>query len=473
MKFGVDYRRLNSTLLPESPLAGYEYYSEGNLLANTADYVYNESYQAFYPGITSFAAYAEDQWQVNRRLTLSYGLRWDVDPAPTVRRGNQLVTLVNQNNLSQLALGAPGAPYKTYYYDFAPRLGVTYLVRPTPKYETQVRGGVGVFYDSAVNQGNAQLGYYSPGFSGYNSFCPYSYCNYNGQYGFPLPPQLSYTPIQYPPTPPFTSTFYAISPHFANPYTVQANVALQQDFGASNALTLTYIGAFYRKGIEYNDMNINAVNPNFQFVEFETNRLRSAYNAAQVVFQHRVTNGLFAYAGYTWAHDIGQNQINSFTPYEKGNLGGDVRSNFNAVLTWNFPYNPPNHLVSSILGHWGADLRFMARTGFPITLYGAKSSNALARFEFCSEPADLLDGYKQWQADPRRKATQSSRVYSSAGWGKRYSAAQLFPRIRDESVKLCDSQRLPDLRNSSPSIPGRGFQPAEPPGFRFNRQYTV
>lgn len=190
------------------------------------------------------------------------------------------------------------------------------MARSTPGFETQIRGGLGVFYDSAANQGNALLGLYSPGFSGYNSFCAYSYCNYGAQ-SFPLPPQFRYTPIQYPPVPPFTSTYYAISPHFANPYTVQANLALQQDLGKSDAITFAYVGAFYRKGIEYLDEYINPVNPNFSFVDFETNGLRSAYNSGQFTYQHRVSNGLFAYAGYTWAHAITQNQINAFTPYER------------------------------------------------------------------------------------------------------------------------------------------------------------
>jgi len=376
LKFGLEYRVLNSTQLPESPLVGYEYYSEGTLLANTSDYIYNEAYGDFYPGIKDFAMYGQDQWQLNRRLNLSYGLRWDYMPPPTLRRGNVPYTLLNQDNLSALALGSPTAPYNTYNDDFAPRLGVTYLVRSTTGYETQVRGGVGVFYDSAANQGNAQIGVYSPGFSGYNSFCPYSYCNISGQYSLPLPPRYLYTPIQYPPAPPFTSTYYAISPHFANPYTIQANVGLQQDFGANNAVTFNYVGSFYRKGIEFNDIYVFPYNPDFQFVDFETNGLRSAYNSGQFIFQHRWNKGLYAYAAYTWAHDIDQNDINAFTPYEKENAAGDVRSNFNAVLTWDIPYASGNRVQKAVLGHWGLDMRFMARTGFPITLAGQKQSDA-------------------------------------------------------------------------------------------------
>jgi len=285
-------------------------------------------------------------------------------------------TLINQTNLSQLALGSPTAPYDTYYFDFAPRFGGAYLLHAAQGRETQLRGGAGVFYDAATSQGNSLIGLYSPGFSGENSFCPYSYCNYDGQYSFPLPPQYLNTPIQYPPAGPFTATYYGIAPHFTNPYTIQANVTLQQDVGANNAFTLTYVGAYYRKGIRFDEYYINPINPTFQFVDLETNGLRSAYNSGQFVFQHRISRGLFAYAGYTWAHDIGQNQMNPYTPYEKGNAGGDVRSNFNAVLTWNLPYTSANRFSSALLGHWGLDARFMARTGFPLTIDGPSTADA-------------------------------------------------------------------------------------------------
>ena len=112
-------------------------------------------------------------------------------------------TLTNQNNLSELALGSGGSPYKSYYYDFGPRLGATYLLRATPGYETQLRAGAGVVYDAADDQGDGLIGLSSPGFSGVNTFCPASYCNYNGQYSFPLPAQYVYTPIQNPPRTPF------------------------------------------------------------------------------------------------------------------------------------------------------------------------------------------------------------------------------------------------------------------------------
>lgn len=375
MKFGVGYRRLNSTQLPESPSTGFDFNGTSTLLSNQPDYIYNDSTSLFYPGVQNFAAYAEDQWQINPRLSLSYGLRWDLMPPETLRRGHMPYTLIHQDDLSQLAVGGPGPAYNTSYSNFAPRLGMTYLARTTMGYETQIRGGVGLYYDSAVNQGNALIGVYSPGFSGDNSFCPYSYCNYDAQYSFPLPTKYRYTPITNPPVPPYTSTFYGISPHFANPYTIQLNTAVQQELGSNNAVTFDYVASFYRKGIQWTSIYEYPYNHNFQFVEFQTNGLRSAYNAGDVVFQHRFSRGLYAYASYNWAHDITMNQVNNYTPYEKSDAGGDVRNNFNAAVTWSIPYHSSNKALRAVLSHWGIDLRAMARSGFPLTLYGKSEAD--------------------------------------------------------------------------------------------------
>jgi len=376
-RFGVDFRRLTTTNNPDSPTFYYLWDSEASLIANQPYEVIDESETKTYPTYATFAAFAQDEWRASPRLSISYGLRWDFTPPPSQRHIGMPDTLVNQNNLSELALGPAGSPYRSYYYDFGPRLGATYLVRPNRGWETQLRAGAGLVYDAADNQGDGLIGLSSPGFSGVNTFCPASYCNYNGQYSFPLPPQLVYTPIQNPPVPPFTSTYFAVAPHFTNPYDLQVNVALQQNLGSNNSVVFNYIGSFYRKGVSILDEYVNPYNPNFQFVEFAQNSLRSAYNAGEVVFDHRYSNGLYAYLGYTWAHQIGQNQLNPFTPYQTGNASGDLRHNFNATVTWDIPYGHPDNLfVRSLVEKWGVDARWSVRSGFPVTLTGPEIADA-------------------------------------------------------------------------------------------------
>src|SRR5262249_52425884 len=101
----------------------------------------------------NLGAYAEDTWKASSRLTLTYGLRWDVDFAPSIADGPNFLALANVNDPNTLTVAASGtAVFRTRYNNFAPRVGVTYLLRETPKHQTLVRGGFGVFYDLATTQ---------------------------------------------------------------------------------------------------------------------------------------------------------------------------------------------------------------------------------------------------------------------------------------------------------------------------------
>jgi len=85
--------------------------------------------------------FAQDKWQVNRKLTISYGLRWDnynqrqpaLDPATT--RIGQFLSLPNFPSAGLV----PG-----YHKGFQPRLGIAW--DPTGSGKTVIRLNGGVFY---------------------------------------------------------------------------------------------------------------------------------------------------------------------------------------------------------------------------------------------------------------------------------------------------------------------------------------
>jgi Carboxypeptidase regulatory-like domain/TonB dependent receptor len=82
--------------------------------------------------------FAQDSWKVNRRLTLNYGIRYDVEISPLFAPATSV------NAAAEKALGVvEGIPRD--YNNFAPRFGLAW--DPSGSGKTSIRLGYGLFYD--------------------------------------------------------------------------------------------------------------------------------------------------------------------------------------------------------------------------------------------------------------------------------------------------------------------------------------
>ncbi len=122
------------------------------------------------------APWVQDDWKVNSRLTINYGLRYDVNTPPT-ERYNRLNDGFDQNAASPLVQQIPASvlsqypqlanlkgaltfagvngqstqPFATDYHDIQPRIGAAYKVTD----RLVLRGGYGLFYTNF--QSNSML----------------------------------------------------------------------------------------------------------------------------------------------------------------------------------------------------------------------------------------------------------------------------------------------------------------------------
>jgi hypothetical protein len=362
IRYGVDYRRLTPISNAANPLIELLFLSEASVQANSVDIgeVYSEP--TAFPLYTNFSAFVQDEWKVWPQLSLSGGLRWDVNPAPSVTRG-LLPYTVQGATLATLTLAPEGTPlWKTSWFNFAPRLGAAYVLRDRPRYETVVRGGVGVFFDTGQQLGS--YGYLGPGFSALNEF--------GGLLGTPasFPVPMSAIPsVVNPPLPPYGAT-YAFPAHLQLPFTLQWNASIEQAFGKAQALTVSYVGSNGRKLLEQNEINVSKVNPDFNDgIIFNQNGLTSDYDALQVQFRRRLSRGLTALASYTWSHCLDYGSDDAALPYTRGNCDFDVRHNLSAAVSYSIPVASETSVIRAVFQHWGIDDRFTARTGFPVTLF--------------------------------------------------------------------------------------------------------
>jgi hypothetical protein len=143
-----------------------------------ADNIYASNISTTDDGKNYFATYFQDDWKVNRKLTLNLGLRWDYFGliyelygrqanwvpygAPTGSPMYLIPSGVNPANLSPSftsQLAADGIALKIGGYgkglgtpqknNFGPRFGFAYQVTP----KLVARGGIGLFYNAFENQG--------------------------------------------------------------------------------------------------------------------------------------------------------------------------------------------------------------------------------------------------------------------------------------------------------------------------------
>jgi TonB dependent receptor len=368
LKFGVDWRRLATYSTPVLITEEVVFRSEAAVLANnvgTNGFVQanSESPSPVEPLYKNFSAFTQDEWRVTARLSLSLGLRWDVNPAPGNLTGPSPYTLNQITDLNTAQLAPVGTPlWKTDWHGFAPRVGGAYQLGQTPGRETVLRAGVGVFYDLGNATGSAGFG--GVGFFSSASFTNVSFPLTSAQLALPAPSTA----------PPYDGNVNAFDPNLKLPYTLQWNLAIEQGLGSKQALTLSYVGSAARRLLETYYVS-PASNPNFgtdSYPYITKNGPTSDYDALQVQFQRTLSHGLQALASYTYSHSI-DNASSNFELQdllERASSDFDIRHNFQAALTYDVPGEYSNPVLSGLLKRWAFDARITARSALPVDILG-------------------------------------------------------------------------------------------------------
>ena len=307
-----------------------------------------------------YSVFGQDEYQVTSKLTLSYGLRWQVLPgfdedggnlANFDQRNNSIVVPDNlasyleqqgiqasnlgfQQSFNACNLGNTALPctnYVTasqdhlpqslrniYYRDFQPRISLAY--RPFNNTKTVIRAGFGIF--TITN-----LGPLSFNNSGNPTSALHTYSNTETGGGTPL--------IQFPNTaPPTVGVQYGgggldqgVDPNYRDPQANQWNLTVERQLGANDSLRVSYVGMHsYRLNITEDLNQIPASTTPYQTTEaspyvdpraphhnwfelFSTfNAGEANYNALEVEESHKMAHGLYFDASYTLAKNLADNQ---------------------------------------------------------------------------------------------------------------------------------------------------------------------
>ncbi len=375
VKFGVDYRRLAPTI------GGREYGKTLSVptITQLATGIVPSGTVTQIPGFLepryqNFSAFVQDAWRLGRRLTLTYGLRWELNPAPT---NTPARTVTGIDNPSTAVIAPQGTSfYSTNKRDFAPRLGIAY--QPFAGRATVLRGGFGTFYD---------LGYTFLGLA----LTP-------TQFPFARSRTFANTPIQDPvffaevpplnQNPPFPRLF-AYYPNLRTPRTYQYSFAVEHPFGAVNSLSLSYVGAAGRK-LNRVESLVSAVlrNPSFTRVDAVSSQAYSNYNSLQAQFTRRMSKGFQALMAYTWAKSLDTASDESIANFQapssrysvdndRGPSSFDIRHTFSGSASYEIPTLFQSRAAKAILGGFAFDSIVRMRTAPPVLVVSGRDALGL------------------------------------------------------------------------------------------------
>lgn len=379
-KFGATYVQTTSIYqlggATRSPNINIHFDNANQVLANTTNTYTVNLFNRQDPTVKQLGVYAQDEWRILPRLSLSLGLRWDLAPPPSLS-GAKLYTYTGSvHNPSSLALSALGAPlYKTTWTDFAPRIGSAFVIHDQPDHQLVLRAGGGIFYETislnATFGNGTQLGSQkSLSFKGYS---------------FPVPSSSIEVPIG-PPTTPYVISNYPAN-NIVPPWAGQWNISMEQEIGKRQNLTLGYVASIGRKLETLKEYSLPVgLNPLFSTFALFENGPGSNYNSLQLKYQRQMSSGLQVLASLTWAHAIDwSSSETSVFPIQRGNSDHDVRENFTGAAVYNLPMPTKNGLEGAVLGHWNADLWFVARTPFPYEPQGPEVTDPVTGDEIYGE----------------------------------------------------------------------------------------
>jgi hypothetical protein len=269
--------------------------------------------------IRDYGVYAQDQFLVTPKLTMTFGVRYEYAQLPQPK-----VTNPDYPQTGHISSGNR---------NFAPRLGLAYTLNE----KTVLRAGYGIFHarfpaslisNLFANNGNYQ---WAISLQGANPLQVASGPVYpQAVSGLPAYATVGAANIQF------------AAPHLRTPYSEQGTIAVERQLSPSVALTASYIWSRGVQLLTSRDLNIGApgpdvtytinnatgttvgsfstpvyllssrVDPRYGRIVQDENGVNSYYNALAVQVNKRFSHGLQALLSYTWAHAIDNGQGTAF-----------------------------------------------------------------------------------------------------------------------------------------------------------------
>jgi hypothetical protein len=318
--------------------------------------------------------FVNDTWQAGRNLTLSLGLRYELNTPVQTFAG--LASMLDEDFLTIIPSTFPAKGFKFHdpnYKDIAPRLGATYRLNG----KTVVRAGYGIYYNP--NQMNSfTFLTNNPPIAAVSTFSN-SLTN----------PTLSFESPTGVPGAPVAPDMISPTRHLPNARKDQWSFDLQRELSPGTGLDLQYVGS-NTSHLDRSFFNNTpqpgpgAVDPRRPTSLFRTRRiimndLYADYDAVSIILRQRMRDGLQVDAHYTWSRtrDIathsnggGQTMDNYDIARDYGPANWDTPHRFVASYIYDVPYlkNSSNPVFKYAVAGWQIAGVTTLQSGTPVNV---------------------------------------------------------------------------------------------------------
>lgn len=386
LRAGFDLLNEHSAVIPLPWTIEANYLSVDSLLNNSADLVVMRKIEPAHPVFHRFSAFLQDNWRATRQVSVSAGVRWDIDPPPGSSGGRDAFRVEGDPSQPEsLAIAPRGTSlWRTDRRAFGPRVGVAWQPSQETGKAWVLRAGFGVLFDSperAVAPAFTAMGF-SASTLATGATIPFAAAS-----------------VISPDIPGPGAVGYLFPLTVRTPYSLQWNVSVERAIGKGQSATLSYVGTNGRGLLIPQRKAVDSSSVPLRELTTFPSGVTSQYESLQFSYRGQIGSQLGWLASYVWSHAIDIGGPNPWDALTRGNADADVRHNFQVGLAWTLPQAHGSPLVHNAFSGWGFDSRLFFRSSYPVDVLGNLFTDSVTGERFYTD-ADLIAGSPLYLSSP-------------------------------------------------------------------------